>query len=622
MSKKKKKKEKLPVPKKKTTVIVPKVEIKSIKRPFLLASLLLFILLSFVLYFQCLKYGYVLDDKIAITENDYTKNGFAGIPDLLSTDTFMGYLKKENQLLPGGRYRPLSLITFAIEYQFFGLNSSVSHIINVFLYGLCGFFSFITLRRLFKEKTYAKKIFLSFSFLVSVLFILHPIHTEAVANIKGRDEIMAFIFSILTMFYALRYVDTRKATNLIFISILYFLGLLSKENTITFLAIIPFAILLFRKNVRGPLFKLTGLLFGLTILYLCLRFSIIDMFTPESKDLMNNPFVGMNGSEKMATIFYTLLEYLRLNLFPHPLTHDYYPYHIPKSSFGDLRVIISVLIHVLIVGAIFYFWKKRRKVSFALGFYLASMSIVSNIVVGVGTFMNERFAFMASLGICILMVYIVKELSQLVLKDKSKMLWLGLLGIIGSLFIYKNYTRIPAWKDELALNSQAIKVSKNSARCNSFMATAIFNKYKEETDTNKKKQMLDEALPYAKKAVALHPNYKNGNLMIAGIMGEKFKYNYNYDEFFSEMLSVITKRPDIDFITEYLRWMNKKGENPQLTQFYFDAAAGLVANRKLDWAIHYMLIANEYLPNDPRIRQKLVELYTQRGNPELAARYR
>ncbi len=619
MAKKKKNK----VIKSKPVVSKPKtVTIKPIKPAFLWLSLALFIVLAFALYFQCLKYGYVLDDKIAITDNSYTKKGFAGIWDLLTTDTFRGYLGAENQLLPGGRYRPLSLITFAIEHQFFGLNSALSHHINVLLYGLCGFFSFVTLRRLFQEKTYAKKIFISFSFIVSLLFLLHPIHTEAVANIKGRDELMAYIFSMLTLLFSLKYIDNKKILNLIWVALFYFLGLLSKENTITFLGIIPFAILLFRKETKGGILKLSGLLLGITAAYLCLRFSIVDIFTPESKDLMNNPFVGMSVGEKSATIMYTLLEYLRLNFFPHPLTHDYYPYHIPKSNFGDWKVLTSIGLHLIMIAAIFYFWKKRKKVSFALGFYIAAMSIVSNIVVGVGTFMNERFAFMASLGICIIICYVLKELANKVSKDKSKLIWLVMMGAIGTLFTIKNYTRIPAWQDELALNKHAIKVSKNSARCNSFVATAIFNRYKEETDRTKKIEMLEEALPYAKKAIQIHPNYKNGNLMVAGIMGELYKYNSNDKRFYEEMLTVITHRPDIGFIAEYLRWLNGKGENPNLTKFYLDASQSLLNTGKLDWAIHYMLIAYEYLPYNADIKKRLFDLYTRRGNHDLATKYR
>lgn len=67
------------------------------------------------LYANTLNHGYVLDDKIVITENQFTKKGFSGIPDIMRTDAFVGFYGKEKNLVVGKRYRPLSIVTFAIE---------------------------------------------------------------------------------------------------------------------------------------------------------------------------------------------------------------------------------------------------------------------------------------------------------------------------------------------------------------------------------------------------------------------------------------------------------------------------------------------------------------------------
>ena len=77
---------------------------------------------------------YTLDDMLAITSNKYTKQGIKGVSQIMSHDAFDGFFGEKKNLLAGGRYRPLAQITFAVEYQFFGLNPFVGHLNNLLLY--------------------------------------------------------------------------------------------------------------------------------------------------------------------------------------------------------------------------------------------------------------------------------------------------------------------------------------------------------------------------------------------------------------------------------------------------------------------------------------------------------
>ena len=90
------------------------------------AAALILALFAFLLYVNTFHHGYVLDDYSAITINRYVQEGFAGIPKLMTVD----FWHFSNMQL--GYYRPLSLITFAMEYQFFGASPQLSHFFNVF----------------------------------------------------------------------------------------------------------------------------------------------------------------------------------------------------------------------------------------------------------------------------------------------------------------------------------------------------------------------------------------------------------------------------------------------------------------------------------------------------------
>src|SRR6187431_282072 len=108
-------------------------------------------ILAFILYSNSLTNGFVLDDSLVITQNNFTNKGVSGIGDILSHDTFQGYygLSSDQLKITGGRYRPLSIICFAILYQLSGANPFVFHLWNVLLYAICCGFLYRVLRRIF-----------------------------------------------------------------------------------------------------------------------------------------------------------------------------------------------------------------------------------------------------------------------------------------------------------------------------------------------------------------------------------------------------------------------------------------------------------------------------------------
>ena len=142
-------------------------------------------IIGFLLFANTLGHQWCLDDYSVIVDNWVTQKGAAGISDHLTHDYRYGYWNSQGDL-----YRPLSLILFSLEWSFFGNNPFPGHLINVLLYSfLCIFFGMA----LYKWSRSA-----TFSMIASLLFAVHPVHTEVVANIKSRDELLAMFFLILT----------------------------------------------------------------------------------------------------------------------------------------------------------------------------------------------------------------------------------------------------------------------------------------------------------------------------------------------------------------------------------------------------------------------------------------
>ena len=235
------------------------------------------------------------------------------------------------------------------------------------------------------------------------------------------------------------------------------------------------------------------------------------------------------------------------------------------------------------------------------------MSIVSNLFVNIGTFMNERFAFAASLGACLIMGLLIRFLSN---KLSGPVKYLP-LAVLSALFIYKSYSRIPAWKNPMTLNQAGVKVSQNSARANSFMATALFNMYKEETDQSRKINLLNQAQPYAIKAVKVHPRYYNGNLMKAGVAAEKYKYDNNIDAVLSQFLEVLGARPDVDYVYTYMEYLNGRTDRNKLLNFYKRAGESLLKISRPGYCVKYMKLAQTIFPSDPTINNLASQAYQQ-----------
>ena len=108
----------------------------------------LFAILGFLLYGNTLTHEFTLDDAIVITENDFTKEGLSGIWDQLSNDQFVGFYGTKKELVAGGRYRPLSMVVFNIQYAFAGENPFFGHLSNVLFYILNGFLLYLVLSKL------------------------------------------------------------------------------------------------------------------------------------------------------------------------------------------------------------------------------------------------------------------------------------------------------------------------------------------------------------------------------------------------------------------------------------------------------------------------------------------
>lgn len=493
------------------------------------------LVLGFLLYANTFGHDYTQDDAIVIYDNMFTQKGLSGISGLLNEDTFFGFFKErgKEKLVSGGRYRPFTPIMFAVEYQLAGKAPFLGHFVNALLYGFLGLVVFQVLSMMFSFISDYKENFIWIVLGMTCLYIAHPIHTEAVANIKGRDEIMSMLGSVGALYFLLKNEKQSTYANALLACISFFIGLMSKENAITFLAVVPLVLMLFYNKSFGKALVACLPLFGAALLFLIIRTSVLGFdLGSTSMELMNNPFIKQvdgkyipyTAGEKFATIFYIIFKYIGLLIFPHPLTHDYYPMQIPKMSFADAKVLGSVLLLALMAFGSFYYYKRDRIISFVLLYFFITLSIVSNVFVNIGTNMNERFMFMPSLAICILIPHLVYKWT------KSKNITLGILSVILLVFSIKTIDRNAVWKNDFTLFTTDVHTSTNSAKVLNAAGGALVTE--SEKDKTKIKEYCPRAIQYLNKAISIHPNYKVAYLLLGNAyfyMGETDNAIKNYE---------------------------------------------------------------------------------------------
>lgn len=479
--------------------------------------------LGVALYVQTLAFDYALDDGLVLTDNPIVLKGFAGLPELFSKDTFYGVFgEKTPRLLPGGRYRPFTPTMFAIEYALFGLNPMVGHLVNVLLYALICVLVYRLLKSLMPGAPDVPW-FYSVPFVAALLFAVHPLHTEVVANIKGRDEIVSLLGALGAMLLSVKYAGDRRGPRLLFSFVVFLVALLAKENAIAFVVIIPLALHVFLRAPRKTLALTSTPLWLAVACYLLLRFNALGLpgQATVARELLNNPFVFATASERFATTIYTWGRYLLLLVFPHPLTHDYYPRHIALIGLGHVAFIASLVAVLALAGAAVGGLRRRSVAAFAILYFFLSFFLQSNLVVNVGTFMNERFMFAPSLGFALLVAWGVGEACRRRLRLASGSVVPVLLMLVLAACSWKTVVRNPAWRSTTSLFLTDVQISSNSAACNLGAGVALARSIDPGTPADEKIRRLAQAEGYLRTAVAIHPQYIDGWVWLGYVQRER-----------------------------------------------------------------------------------------------------
>jgi protein O-mannosyl-transferase len=233
--------------------------------------------------------------------------------------------------------------------------------------------------------------------------------------------------------------------------------------------------------------------------------------------------------------------YLKLLVIPYPLTHDYYPYQIPLMDWSYFSVILSLLIYAALGVLAVIKLKRKSLISFAIFFFAITLSIQSNLLLNIGTFMNERFMFVALIGFCIVVAMLIRRISG---DSHSKQKpfpkpALYFFVFIMAAFSVITFSRNFAWKDSDTLVLTDVKTSVNSARCNYIAGFTLLQKARKERDAAKKMDLYKQSAEYLEHGLTIYGK----NTSALGNLGEVYIALGRYEEARGMYMKVLEQYP-------------------------------------------------------------------------------
>ncbi|MDY0025420.1 MAG: tetratricopeptide repeat protein [Lentimicrobium sp.] len=558
---------------------------------------LLIVAFAFVLYGNTIGNRYALDDTYITAGNPLVSQGLSALPTIFSSSYIVINAEEGGQHKFG--YRPIAKATYAIEAQFFGNNPHVSHFINVLLYALTGLLLFKLLRRLLKTFP------VLFILTTVLIFMAHPLHTEVVASLKNREELLSFLFGLLALSYFLKFYDTGRKVNILWGSLMFVLGVLSKVNIVTFIVVIPLMFYFFTDIKTKTLLWLSASL----LFFLILAATIPRLFLGETvrqMQFIENPLLfGSTLAERFGTGMMVLLFYLKMLIWPHPMVF-YYGYNmIPVSGLSSFWVWFSAAIHIgLLIYALMNF-RRKHLLSFAILFYLVNIAMFSNLVAFPTGIVAERFLYVASLGFALALAYGLFQLTGVSLSagnSSAKARNYLLAGLLVLLIpaTAKTIDRNKDWKDELTLFAADSPHMVKSAKANFIYATnlrsSVVERLKNGVPRNRVKSDAQICITHFKRSVDVYPDYADAwnNL--------------------GEVYLLILNEPD----SAVINFEQAVKANPSFTAAFYNLGYTYQITRKPEQAIMNYEKALELEPYEIRTMSNLALLYQETGETNRA----
>lgn len=359
---------------------------------------------------------------------------------------------------PGDLYRPVTLLTYRITHDLFGLDPAPFHLFNLLLFSIVCCLAYRMFVGLVPHPQAACA--------AALLFAVHPVNVESVASIVGRAEMLAAFFGMAGALFFVRAGSALKAgprwiwllsalTSLV-------LGFMAKESALVFAALAPayaFLVLRSQGGARASRFEKTAaivLVVSAVGFYFLLRFSALGSFfikAPYSGVIAENPLFHLGFRDRLIPALKILGDYLLTFLSPAGLSADYS--RMPEALLREVYSPEGFSVLAVLIAFCMLLWSQRNHLwSFWGAWFLLAFSLTSNILFPSGTLMAERLAFTPAIGLSGFVVFGLQQLCSRGRVRRGTIIFLAALAFI--MLSFRTLVRIPVWRNNVTLFSQSV----------------------------------------------------------------------------------------------------------------------------------------------------------------------
>jgi tetratricopeptide (TPR) repeat protein len=385
------------------------------------------VFLGFAVYLSALHGKFVWDDYAIIVEN----------PKLKDLGNVFSVFTKNIGAGPSATsdfYRPLQDVTNFLDYAFWGLHPFGYHLTSVFLHLLVVLSVFVLTECLYGDRKLA--------FLTALFFAVYPGHTEAVAYIAGRSDLLSALFMLWAFILYLRCLKTGAPKFLLFSLLSCGLALLSKENAVIFPALLLLYHVAFRVKIR---WRMLVFFLSLAVVYAVMKISAPHF-----------PLSLRTTLQRLPGFFGAMAGYTRLLLFPSNLHMDY---GNPQFAWADRRVLAGLAVFGFLLVAGGLSCKRHRLVFFSIGWFLIALSPTSGICPPTGFYMAEHWLYFPSVGFFSLLAACLLKLFRY---ERLKFAAIFLIGAITVFYSWSTFKQNRYWRDPETVYRRTLQLTPSS----------------------------------------------------------------------------------------------------------------------------------------------------------------
>jgi len=414
-------------------------------------------------------------------------------------------------------FRPVTFATYALNFAVEGAHPFGYHLLNLLLHAVVTLLLYWVLRKLLEGVQQGA----TAAWVAALLFAVHPIHTEAVASIVGRAELLAAGFLLAAW---LLHLHDRPVLALV----CFALALLSKESAVAFVPLALAGDYACRK--LKPLHRY-GWITGVGVVYVVLLW-IIQGYRFGAGALnyfLENPLAWLPANLRILNALHIAWKYVGLHVYPATLSCDY-SYNAIRLYGGGWHLTIAVVAALLVLAVwLWTLWTKRGEWFLAGTIYLSGFAVTANLLVATGTIMGERLAYLPSAGFCLLAALLWMRLE----KHQRILAW-ALLAIVVAALATRTVVRNRDWRDNLSLFSAGVRAVPGSAKIHYCLGGEYLDR-----------GQVDAARAEFQTALRIYPDYP-GAMELSGIIESRLGHDQEARSLFDKALSM-TGADNVDY---------------------------------------------------------------------------